>query len=148
VQRDHETGVMTQRFRRPHDPFAAAATELPDTPVFLIHPALDTFIRRQRTRTPFVQFQHIRVGEHLIWQPHFTILMQIERQLHKTEDHQFVELVHQVVTRIQSFIDSGKTPFARIEIETSEEWRALFGQEVNEPCAEALLWLEELLGEL
>jgi hypothetical protein len=148
VQRDHETGVMTQRFRRPHDPFAAAATELPNTPVFLIHPALDTFIRRQRTRTPFVQFQHIRVGEHLIWQPHFTLLMQIERQLHKTEDHQFVELVHQVVTRIQSFIDSGKTPFARIEIETSEEWRALFGQDVNEPCAEALLWLEELLGEL
>jgi serine/threonine protein kinase len=148
VQRNHETGLMTQRFRRPHDPIAAGVAEMPDTMMYLIHPALDTFIRRQRTRTPFVQFQHIRVGDNLVWQPHFAVLMQIEKQLHKIDDHQFVESVHQVVKRIQSLIDSGTTPFSRIEVETSDEWRALFGREVDESCAEAIMWLEELLAQL
>jgi hypothetical protein len=148
VQRDQETGNAIQRFRRPHDPLAPARTELPETPVFLIHPALDTFIRRQLARTPFIQFQHIRVGDNLVWQPYFTILMEIERQLHKIEADQFVELAHQVVKRIQSLINSGTVPFARMEIETSEEWKALYGQVRNEECYEAMLWLEELLGEL
>ncbi len=47
LQRDQETGNTIQRFRRPHDPLVPEAVELPETPVFLIHPALDTFIRRQ-----------------------------------------------------------------------------------------------------
>ena len=84
----------------------------------------------------------------MVWQPHFAVLMQIEKQLHEIDDHQFVESVRQVVKRIQSLIDSGTTPFSRIEVETSDEWRALFGQEVDESCAEALLWLEELLPQL
>jgi hypothetical protein len=95
-----------------------------------------------------VQFQHIRVGDNLVWQAHFPVLMQIERQLRKIDDHQFVELVHQVVKRIQSLIDAGTTPFSRIEVEASDEWRALFSQKVDESCAEALLWLEELLAQL
>ena len=114
--------------------------------VLLIHPALDTFIRRQRTRTPFVQFQHIRVGDNLEWQPHFAILMQIEKQLHKIEDHQFVELAHQVVKRIQSLINSGTTPFARIEIETSEEWKTLYGQDADETLRRSAALAGRIVG--
>ena len=148
LQRDPETGNTIQRFRRPHDPLAPATTELPDTPVFLIHPALDTFIRRHRTRTPFLQFQHIRVGPNLPWEPYFTTLMEIEKQLHKVQSYQFVELVHQVVKRIQSIINSGTVPFGRAEIESSEEWKSLYRQERDDACDEALLWIEELLREL
>ena len=50
IERDPETETTIQRFRRPHDSLANSATELPDSPVFLIHPALDTFIRAQRAR--------------------------------------------------------------------------------------------------
>jgi hypothetical protein len=149
VERDPETGSMIQRFRRPHDPLAPTTTHLPDSPVFLIHPALDTFIRRQLTRSPFIQFQHIRVGDNLQWQHYFATIIEIERQLHKIEDHAFVELAHQVVKRIQSLINSGTVPFARIEVETSEEWKSLCSQAGDEAEREyVLLWLQELLEEL
>jgi len=148
LQRDHESGNTIQRFRRPHDPVMPESIELPETQVFLIHPALDTFIRRHRSRTPFLQFQHIRVGDNLEWQPYFTILMEIERQLHKIEDYEFVEAAHQVTKRIQSLINSGTAPFARVEIETSEEWKMLCSRERSEAQDEARLWLEELLIKL
>jgi len=148
VQRDPETGTTIQRFRRPLDSLTHSAAELPDSPVFLIHPALDTFIRSQRTRTPFLQFQHVPVGENMLWETYSLTLMRIEQQLQKIEDREFVDLAHQVVKRVQSLLNSGKTPFARVEIETSDEWKALRGQEDDEVCFEALLWLDELLDEL
>jgi hypothetical protein len=149
VERDPETGNRIQRFRRPHDPLSPATSHLPETPVYLIHPALDTFIRRQLTRTPFIQFQHIRVGDNLEWQKYFRTIIEIEKQLHKIENHQFVELAHQVVKRIQSLLSSGNVPYARIEIETSEEWKSLCSQVEEEAgYEEVLLWLQELLEEL
>ncbi len=45
LEYDSEMEVTVQRFRRPHDWLAHSAADLPDSPVFLIHPALDTFIR-------------------------------------------------------------------------------------------------------
>lgn len=139
---------MIQRFRRPHDPLVPAAVELPDSPVFLIHPALDTFIRSQRTRGPFLQFQHIVVGEDLVWEPYFLTLMQVERQLQKCADQRFVELGHQIVKRIQSLLNSGRSPFARLEIESSPDWKAIWSYEGRDDCSEALLWLQELIKEL
>jgi hypothetical protein len=148
VVHDMERGWMVQRFRKPHDLFVQTAMELPDSPVFLIHPALDTFIRSQRTRGPFLQFQHITVGEDLVWEPHFPIVMQIERQLRNCEDQRFVELGHQTVKRILSLLNSGPTPCARLEIENSPDWKAVCSHERREHCAEAVLWLQELLNEL
>ena len=139
---------MLQRFRRPHDPLVPTAVELPDSPVFLIHPALDTFIRSQRTRGPFLQFQHIVVGENLVWEPYFLTLMQVERQLQKCADQRFVELGHQIVKRIQSLLNSGRPPFARLEIESSPDWKAIWSYEGRDDCSEALLWLQELIKEL
>lgn len=148
LYRNEESGLTLQRFRSTHDPLAPGATELPDSPVLLLHPALDTFIRRQRTRDPFLQFQHIRVGGNLLWQPHYSLLMQIEKQLQNIGDVEFVELAHVVVKRTQSLIDSRSSRFARVEIETSEEWRALHTREANPECTEALLWMDELLATL
>jgi hypothetical protein len=125
-----------------------SALELPDSPVFLVHPALDTFIRSQRTRGPFLQFQHITVGEDLVWEPHFPIVMQIERQLRCCDDQRFVELGHQAVKRIQSLLSSRQTPFARLEVENSPDWMAVRSHEGRTDCAEAVLWLQELLNEL
>jgi serine/threonine protein kinase len=148
VEYDSERGVAVQRFRRPHDSFSHPATELPDSPAFLIHPALDTFIRNQRTRTPFLQYQHIPVGENLLWEPYFPTVMQIEKQLHKIGDGAFVERAHQVVKRMQSLLNSGKTPFARVEIEASDDWSVLWRDEGKVDQSDALLWLQELLERL
>jgi tRNA A-37 threonylcarbamoyl transferase component Bud32 len=148
VQRDPELGIALQRFRRPHDSLTYSAAELPSSPVFLIHPALDAFIRSQRTRTPFLAFQHVPVGDNLPWEPYFPTLIQIEKQLHKVEDREFVDLAYQVVKRVQAYLTSGKPPFARVEIESSQEWRALAAHGDGDAYCESLLWLEELLNEL
>ncbi|MFG0334780.1 MAG: serine/threonine protein kinase [Maioricimonas sp. JB049] len=148
VAEDPESGGATQRFRRPNDSLSHAAAELPDSPVLLLHPALDTFIRSQRTRAPFLQYQYIAVGENLPWAPHFPVLMQIDRHLARLDDRRFVELAHLIVKRIQLLLNSGNVPFARMEIETSPEWKDLTSRSGSEDMAETLLWLEELLQEL
>jgi hypothetical protein len=148
IERDSERGVAIQRFRRPHDSLSSPSIQLPDSPVFFIHPALDTFIRRQRTRMPFLQYQHIPVGENLLWEPYFPILMQIEQQLAKIEDPPFVDRAHQVIMRMQSLLGSKNTPFARIQIETSDDWSALREEAKRPDRSEALVWLEELLAQL
>ena len=138
--------LTIQRFRRPHDSLSRSATELPDSPVFLIHPALDTFIRAQRTS--FLQFQHIPVGENLVWHPYFLTILQIERQLQKIKDRQVSDLVHQVVRRVQALLNTGQTRFARLEIETSPDYKTLREKAEDEAGGEILLWLDELLREL
>ena len=82
------------------------------------------------------------------WEPYFSTVMQIERQLQKIDDHRFVDLAYQMIKRIQAILTSGKIPFARAEIETSKDWKVLCGMASNDLCCEALLWLEELLAKL
>jgi hypothetical protein len=74
--------------------------------------------------------------------------MQIEQQLAKIDDPAFVDRAHQVIMRMQSPLSSKNTPFARIEIETSEDWYALRGEATRPDRGEALVWLEELLAQL
>lgn len=148
IEHDPEVGLAIQRFRRPHDSLTHSILDLPESPLFLIHPALDTFIRAHRTRGSFLQCQHVPVGENMVWESYYPTLVQIEKQLAKIEDARFVDFAHQVITRVQSILNAGKTPFSRVEIETSDLWQALRRHETSEGCVEALLWLEELLDEL
>ncbi len=148
IEYDPEQGITLQRFRRPHDPLSRGAAELPDSPVYLLHPALDIFIRSQHNRTPFLQYQHVPTGENLLWEPHFPLLMQIEKHLQHVDDHEFVDTAHQLVKRMQSLLNTGTTPFARIEIETNSDWIELQRRPRNEAGDDALLWMEELLGRL
>lgn len=148
IQRDPELGITVQRFRQAHDSLAHGATDLPESSVFLIHPALDTFIRSQRTRMPFLQYQHVAVGEALVWDSYSPALVQIEKHLQKIDDDRFVDLTHQVVKRVQAMLNAGNHPFARVEIEGSNEWKTLCQQESKAGYQDTLFWLGELLEEL
>lgn len=145
VQYDSETGSTVQRFRRPHDSLTWATTRLPDSPIFILHSAVDAFIREQRGSKPFLQFQHIPVGDNVLWEPYFSILMQIERLLQRTGDLPFADSTHQLIKRMQSLRAVGNSQFVRFEIQTSPEWKMLCSQADNGACGETLLWLEELL---
>jgi hypothetical protein len=147
IERDPEIGITIQRFRRPHDSLTHSAADLPDSPFFLIHPALDTFIRAQRTRAPFLQFQYVPVGENLVWESYFPTLIQIELQLSKIQDGRFVDTAHRIVNRVLSVLKTSEAAFARTEVEMSDEWRSLLQEQDSDGCDEAILWLGELLGE-
>jgi predicted Ser/Thr protein kinase len=147
VERDPESGITLQRFRKPHDSLAQAAAELPTSPIYLVHPALDTFIRSQRTRKPFLQFQHIAVGEDCVWEHYYPTLVQIEKQLQVVSNQRLAEVAHQVVKQIQSALNTGKTAFARADIRSTEEWKFL-STNSNEGSGDLMFWLEELANEL
>ena len=148
LQSDPETGIAYQRFRRPHDALTRSAADLPGSPIFLLHPALDTVIRGQRARAPFLQYQHVPVGDNMPWEPYFPTIVQIEKSLQKVENHPFVVLAHQVLKRMQAILTSAKIPFARVEMETSKDWKTLCSMGDDDACGESLLWLEELLATL
>lgn len=145
VEYDPEMGIHVQRFRRAHDALAQSAMGLPESTVFLIHPALDNYIRTQRTRQPFLQYQHVPVGDGVLWHAYSPTLMRIEQKLEKVEDAQFVDLAHQVVKRLQALLNSGEDPVARFEIAHGEKWKTLWTYERDEACCEVLFWLGELL---
>jgi hypothetical protein len=50
-----------------------------------------------------------------------------------------------MIKRVQSFLNTGEHTFAHVEIEHSDEWRALRVEENRDGCDEVMLWLGELL---
>ena len=69
-------------------------------------------------------------------------------QLQKIEDRKILDTAHQVIRRVATVLDAGKSPYARVEIETSDEWKSLCDEGSNAACDELLFWLGELLEEL
>ena len=148
IRHDEETSQKFQHFRKPNETLAPWVTALPESEIFLLHPALDTFIRCQRTRTPFLQYQHIPIGDKLLWHAHYLKLMELERELRMIDNPRFVEVAHQITKRLQSLLSSKKTPYARLEIETSAEWRSLTEEGRAAGYEEVRFWLEEILQEV
>jgi len=148
IRFDPEQGVANQQFRQPNDSIPHDATDLPDSPFFLIHPALDTFIRAQRTRKPFLQFQHITVGENQIWESRYSTIYEIEKSLQQVEDPHFVESAHQLLRRFEAAFQSAADPFGRVGIEMSDTWKRMIERQNNDACCDAVLWMEKLLEEL
>jgi hypothetical protein len=68
--------------------------------------------------------------------------------LQQVDDPRFVDLAHQVVAWVQSLLTGRTPPSARVEIETSKDWRILCGMDSSDASCLALLWLEELLERL
>jgi hypothetical protein len=148
VDRDSESGAMTQRFRRPHDRLGGGASTLPESEHFLLHPALETYLEGQGRRDGFLQCHHLVVGENLPWLPHYATLVQVEKQLSRVRDEAFVERAHRWVTRVQGLLVMPRGPLARAEIESSDAWRELTTWKGDDSTAEALLWMDELLQNL
>lgn len=142
---DQEEDITVQRFRRASDPLSSAAFDLPDSPVYLIHPALDTFIRGQNTRGGFLQFQHITIGEDLPWENYFPTLVQIEKQLKTVVDTQFCQVAHEVVRTIQSLLQSETPNYARLQIEYSSGWQQLKAWASTPQHSDTLFWITELM---
>jgi hypothetical protein len=148
VVHDTSEGVSLQRFRRPQDSWTDTAAHIPDSGFYLLHPALDTFIRQQRSQGSFLQHQHVSVGDNELWRPFFPTLVQIEKQLHQLNDLEFVETAHRFVKRVQSLFSADKSTLTLLELENSPLWKSLAEYSERPEYSDALLWLGELLEEL
>lgn len=142
---DQEESVSLQRFRRASDPLSSSAFDLPDSAFYLIHPALDTFIRGQNTRGSFLQYQHIIVGEDLPWEDYYPTLMQFEKHLRGVNDNSFCQLAHEVVRHIQELLQVETSPYARLQVEYSPAYQRLRSADTSNNAGDVLFWIEELL---
>ena len=142
-----QLGERVQRFRQPRDLLTGMGKELPDSDYYLIHPALNAFIRQHRTRDPYWQVQHIATGEGQVWRAFFPLIVGIEQLLHSHGDQRFVAAVHHLVKRICAFLHTGSTEFAQAEIQANAHWDYVQSQ-TDEPSREVLLWLHELVDHL
>ncbi len=144
IEQDAETGGMNQRFRQPHDMLSTMGTDLPVSTFYLIHPALNRFMKQYRNRESYLIFQHIALGQGLFWEPQNGLIMEVEKHLANCAQTGFQELMNVLIQRVQSALKSGKTDLLRYEIESSPEWNQAQDFQGTEGVDEVMLWLDEL----
>jgi hypothetical protein len=133
-----------QKFKQPSDMFHDSQVALPTVDFYLIHPALDWFIRKNRPKDDYHLFQHIVVGHNCPWPNHYGALVETERALFAVDNPGLRETVNQVLKKVGVLLEAGQPPAPAME--SSPEW-----QELKErlPKKHDLLFLllEDLIGQ-
>lgn len=104
-------GRKVQWFKQPHDMNDGVQSGLPNVAWYLIHPALDALIRKQRPGTYHV-CQHIVVGHNYPWDNHYGLLCHIENTLAGETDDEVRELAHTVLKDITAQLQSSEPSHA------------------------------------
>jgi hypothetical protein len=139
---DSHRGV--QKFKQPSEIFHDSQAALPTVDFYLIHPALDWFIRKNRSKDDYRMFQHILVGHNCPWPEYYGLLLEIERTLFTLDDAGLRDTVHRVLKGIPLLLEAGKSPGG--ELAQSAEWRDL-KERLPQKNDLLYLMLEELLAQ-
>jgi serine/threonine protein kinase len=123
VVQDPGSNQKVQKFKQPLDMFHDSQVALPTVEFYLIHPALDWFIRTNRPRDDYHLFQHIVVGHNCPWPNHYGALVEAERTLFTLDDPGLRETVNHVLKKLVVLLEAGQHP-AR-SMEGSPEWQEL-----------------------
>jgi len=83
VEDDLVDDASTQRFKQPHDSFRADIRRLPESPYYLLHPALQTLVKQQRAGDGYEVFKFVVVGNDYKWHRHDAIMIDLQRELFK-----------------------------------------------------------------
>jgi hypothetical protein len=123
VVQDPGSHQKVQKFKQPLDMFHDSHSALPSVDFYLIHPALDWFIRKNRPKDDYHVFQHIVVGHNCPWLNHYGALVDTERALFALDDPGLRETVNQVLKKVGVLLEAGQHP--ALAMEGSPEWQDL-----------------------
>jgi hypothetical protein len=137
----HQKG---QKFKQPSDMFHDSQVALPTVDFYLIHPALDWFIRKNRPKDDYHLFQHIVVGHNCPWPNHYGALLKTEHALFALDDPGLREMVNQVLKKVGVLLEAGQPPAPAME--SSPEWEAL-KRSLPEKHDLLFLLLEDLIAQ-
>jgi len=146
VATEPDSHTAMQRFKQPHDLVNDFDSSVPETPFYLIHPALDGCIRKYRTTGVYNVFQHVVIGHGQPWEDHFGALCNVERLLFSVSDKELRELVHDVLKQVSVVSKEGRRERVRTAMEASKEWGMLRDKLIEGAHDDLYLWLEELIG--
>lgn len=145
VATDPDSHTAIQRFKQPHDLVNDFESSVPETPFYLIHPALDGCIRKYRTSGVYNVFHHVAVGHGQPWEDHFGAACNVERILFSVTDKPLRELVHDVLKRAAVVLKEGGREPLRTAMEASKEWETLREKLIADEHDDLYLLLEELI---
>ena len=145
VARDPHGGRVLQKFKQPHDFITDMEFALPNSPFYLVHPALDDHIRQLHAAGSYGLFQHVTVGDGQVWEEYFGAFCDLERCLFSVSDTVVHDAVYRLLAEARIVLDSDRKPHLRSVLEASDDLRAL-----RETCVESGLddlsyWLEEFV---
>ncbi len=81
VQDDPAQGNVQQQFKQPHDIMNCRQSCLPKADYYLLHPALQSLIHKQRSGAGYQTFRYLAVGHKYPWRGHHGELVDLQRAL-------------------------------------------------------------------
>lgn len=146
VMREPGNPTAVQRFKRPHDMVNDSDSALPDADIYLLHPALDGFIRAQCGAQGHKVFQHIVVGHNYKWDDYCNDLYAAERALLEFNSEEFLADAHFVLKEIAALFEAGRKENASKVLEECEAWNRLKERVPQERQPNLLGRLEALIA--
>ncbi|MBW3597916.1 MAG: hypothetical protein KY475_11655, partial [Planctomycetes bacterium] len=145
VAREPDSGRLWQQFKQPDDLIADADSALPDSPYYLLHPALDEHIGQLRTHEPYRLFQHISVGDGEVWEDYFGLFCQFERCLFTLRDAPAVDAGYRLLNDARDILAAGRRAHLSSVLTASAEYKLLKTRAAESNRDELSYWLDELV---
>jgi hypothetical protein len=144
VHWDSECSSWRQHFRKPHEALGPVM-QLPQSEVYLLHPALVGYFRFLQVRQDFQQYDYLQVGENLPWENHYPIMIQLEQLIRQVSHPRYLDSVHELLNMVLSLRYEGSDPIIRNEIYRSPQWLACYQKANEAPFDEICLAISELI---
>jgi len=121
-----------QRFKQPQDAVDGLHHEVPRSPFYVLHPALQALILRLGTGDGYRAYRHVVVGHDLPWPAHYPTLLEAQRALfsipgtdHSEEEQLLTDLLGVFDRRVSTGEDA---PTVRAELAASPPMKRLLSQ--------------------
>jgi hypothetical protein len=144
IDREPNGGKMRQRFQQPDDLIADLEWTVPDSPFYLLHPALDGHISQLHRGPGYRLFQLVTLGDGLEWEDYFGLLCQLERCLFALQDTAVAEAAYRLLSEARAVLASDRRVHLRSVLEASSEYLLLKGRRHDPACEELNYWLDDL----
>jgi serine/threonine protein kinase len=145
VAREPDGGRVWQRFRQPEDLIADMDSALPDSPYYLLHPALDEHLGQLRLEQEYRLFQHIAVGEGQPWEDYFGLFCDFERSLFAVDDGAAVEAAYRLLCEARVVLESDRQAHLSSVLTASPNYKLLRERRQSPRFEDVCYWLDELL---
>ena len=137
---------MVQRFKQPADLLDDSQDGLPDVSFYLVHPALEAYIRNRWAAGGFNVFCHLTVGHGCRWDTFHPALYQTEKCLFSINDVAVRRLAHVVLKETMTIFSKRFTHDIEASMEEPASWQDLRGRLLSLGLEDAVLWFEELIN--
>ncbi|WP_106092204.1 P-loop ATPase, Sll1717 family [Enhygromyxa salina] len=112
VVRDPATGRRSQHFRQPRDAVGGSRRQLPPSPHYLLHPALQALVMQLAGGGGFVPFRHVVIGHQQPWPSYYGRMIEVQRELQRGADRgdeDSEDAVFDVLARFDGHVGAGES---------------------------------------